>query len=368
VIWARILLAVLLASVASGAFHQTTRVAAADCRIAWGMFIEGTPPNMEQLRTQERRLHHHAEIVHWFHSWDPKEDAFDASWLKLVWDHGSMPFISWEPEDIPLRDLIGGKRDPYIDSWAKGMAAWGKPVMLAPMIEADVFHHSYSIGVNGNTESDFISAWRHIHQRFQLAKAANVIWVWDMGGHDPDSGVLEKLYPGDAYVDWLAVNPYNWTTVMKPPQPWQELADIVAPLYDHLQKISPSKPIMLGEWGSSRFGGDRARWLQNAGRDLPRRFPKLKAVVYFDESDWYLDSYPRDMEAARKAFGEGTPFCMTFDGVPPPPAQETSGSAAAPSESEEQPPSPPWPLIGAAVVLVALLAGVAGLIAARRRR
>jgi len=42
-----------------------------------------------------------------------------------------------------------------------------------------------------------------------------------------------------------------------------------------------------------REPGDKAEWFRDAGRELERKFPKVRAVVYFDSSqtyDWRVDT------------------------------------------------------------------------------
>ena len=75
----------------------------------------------------------------------------------------------------------------------------------------------YSPGVNGNTASDYINAWRHFHDLTAQAGAANVTWVWCP---DTDPGKIytpySQLYPGDSYVDWTCLDGYNTGSIFTP--------------------------------------------------------------------------------------------------------------------------------------------------------
>ena len=86
---------------------------------------------------------------------------------------------------------------------------------------------------------------------------------------------------------------------------WQTFEDIFAKTYSVLRNISPHKPIMIAETASTEMGGSKAEWIQDTfTRALPKRFPKVKAVVWFNwnirGTDWVIESSP----AAQSAFAE----------------------------------------------------------------
>ncbi len=295
---------------------------AADCTVAWGAFVEGVPASLDPLTRLEQQTGLHAAIVHAFHGWGKRgeEEELDSRELDEVRAHGAIPFISWEPEGVALNDINTGLWDPYIDRWAGIFAAYGRPIMLAPLPEMDQTDRSYGWSVNGNTYEDIVAVWRRLHDHFAAAGAANVMWVFDPAGDAARSSgaQVQQLYPGDDYADWLAVNPFNGSA--KEDRPWTALADLLQPLYDRVATINPDKPIMLGDFGSVEEGGDRAGWLLAAGREIPTRFPRVKAAVYFNgrdparpDVDWRLETSQASLDAARIAFGEGTPFCLALE-------------------------------------------------------
>jgi hypothetical protein len=147
-----------------------------------------------------------------------------------------------------------------------------------------------------------------------------VIWVFDVEGNHENTRI-PAAYPGDAYVDWLGLNPYNWASS---DQPWMPLVEIAKPTYDVMAALNPTKPIMFGEWGSVEDkGGDKGAWLREAAQQLPEHFPRLKAVVYFNQRDpddpsvnWPLESSRRSLDAAKEAFGPGSAYCLGFSDTP----------------------------------------------------
>ncbi len=60
----------------------------------------------------------------------------------------------------------------------------------------------WGVGTNGNTTTDYVTAWRHIHDIFEQEGATNVRWVWAPNVKPGLPTPYAELYPGDDYVDW----------------------------------------------------------------------------------------------------------------------------------------------------------------------
>lgn len=134
-----------------------------------------------------------------------------------------MPLVSWQPWDgihvenarFAFRTIIHGKHDTYLRAWAEGAAAWGlqdprNVLYLRFAHEMNGGWVGWSAFHNGNTTNQFIRAWRHVVTIFRGAGATNVRFVWSPNEPGPGSTPYRKLYPGDAYVDWVGFSSYNW--------------------------------------------------------------------------------------------------------------------------------------------------------------
>jgi len=288
---------------------------ASSCSVAWGVYVDSTLASLDPLTQLEGQLGQSAAIVHWHQGFQPDDNpTLDPQHLQAVRDHRAWPFISWQPEGVPLAEITGGQWDDYIDRWAITLADYGDPVFLAPMPGMDDARHSYAWNGAGNRAEDLVAAWRYLHERFTNAGANNVLWVFDVAGQP--GAPLVRLYAGDPQVDWLAMEAYNGSSAMN--RPWTPLADLVSPAYEQLLALSHDKPLMLSEFGSVEAGGDKPQWLREAGRDLPGKFPQIKAVVAFNSidpgrptADWRLETSPESLAAAHDAFGPGTAYCLT---------------------------------------------------------
>jgi beta-mannanase len=157
--------------------------------------------------------------------------------------------------------------------------------------------------VNGNTDAEYVAAWRYVHGFFERAGATNVRWVWNpntvRGGSAPEADHLarwQRLYPGDAYVDWTALDIYNTGPSLDWGAPyWRPFEAVLAEPYKAMTDLTP-KPILLAEVGSTETGGDKARWIADGlSQSTLSRYPNVRAVVWFDidkaqEQNWAIHS------------------------------------------------------------------------------
>jgi beta-mannanase len=224
--------------------------------------------------------------------------------------------ITWEPADwtqgtnqpqYALREIVDGRYDNHVRGWARDAAAWGEPFYLRFAHEMNGSWYPWSPGVNGNAgAAEYVAAWRRVHKIFEEEGATNVRWVWS-----PDvrsSPHLAKLYPGAAYVDWVGLDGYNWGT-SQPGHSWQTFSEIFGRSYDKLARMT-KKPMMISETASAESGGDKAAWIrQGLLVQVPKRFPRIKAVIWFhrnneaeayQQADWRVNSSEAALEAYRE--------------------------------------------------------------------
>jgi beta-mannanase len=248
----------------------------------------------------------------WYQHWGLTDgyQYFQPGWMDIVRSHGSIPLVTWDPWIPPqgpnqpnepvyaLQNIINGNFDSYITKWARDSKAWGHPYFLRFAHEMNGNWNPWSEMVNGNKPGQFVLAWRHVHDIFVAQGVTNVSWVWcpniDYSGSEP----LKELYPGDAYVDWVGMDGYNWGTVEN--HTWQNFQPLFQQTYQDILSIT-SKPLMIAETASTEQAGNKANWITDAYTQLPHYFPLIRAIVWFDqdkETDWSIESSP----AAQNAF------------------------------------------------------------------
>ena len=241
---------------------------------------------------------------------------FPSTPLENVRRYGAIPVFSWNSTSSPpsidqpafsLSKVIDGTYDSYIREFALKAKAWGHPFFLRFNWEMNGFWFPWSEGVNGNTPGQFVAAWRHVHDIFAAVGATNVTWTW-CPFVDP-SGSLQKLaslYPGDAYVDWTGLDGYNWGTNPASPRGWKSFDQLFSRSYGEIAEgIAPSKPMMLGEFGSTEQGGSKAEWIRDALGRIPSEYPQIRAALWFDKFDDGMDWPIETSSSATQAFAEG---------------------------------------------------------------
>ena len=247
-----------------------------------------------------------------------KKPAF--AWLPMTWQHpdgsywqldaqmldefrtrGIMPGLTWEPSkgpaqrvgpnqpDFSWKQISSGRYDSYITQFAKDAAAYHHPFILRVLHEANGTWYPWGYSVNGNTNlADFVTAYKHIVDLFRAAGATNVQFVWNptvinvanIGEYGP---LLKQAYPGDNYVDWVALDGYNSKL-----DDWRSLQDIFQPAYQLITGFS-KRPMILFEVGSLENPQDptaNANWIkQGFLTTIPNEFPNVKVVVWFNSKD-----------------------------------------------------------------------------------
>ncbi len=75
-------------------------------------------------------------------------------------DHGAVPLVQMDPDDVSIAAIASGQYDGYLSSYAEAVRAYGHPVILS-------FGHEmngdwYSWGYRHTSPAVFVAAWRHI--------------------------------------------------------------------------------------------------------------------------------------------------------------------------------------------------------------
>ena len=241
-------------------------------------------------------------------------NGFPTVPFQEVRERGAIPFFSWsssstgqDPTHQPefqLRKLISGRYDRYIRGWAENSKKWGHPYFLRFDWEMNGFWFPWSESTNGNRPGEYIKAWRHVHDIFQKVGATNATWVWC-----PNIALIERLknvreyYPGAKYVDWTCLDGFNWGTKLGP-KGWMTFKQTFSSTYDEITKFAAGKPMVIGETASEERGGSKANWIKQTLNIIPRDFPKIRGLVWFDENDQGQDWPIESSKSATRAFAK----------------------------------------------------------------
>jgi hypothetical protein len=285
---------------------------AADARrstLQWGVFVEGLPDQAAELDQLESLVGAKADIIMWYRDFAHYPD-FDPIGPDRVIARGATPLLTWEPWDYRLgpdqpayrlSTFLAGEHDDHLRRWAQQVARWGKPLMLRFGHEMNGNWSSWSESVNGNRLGEYRAVWQRVHRIFESEGATNVQWVWSPNVAYNGSAPLAGLYPGDDFVDWAAIDGYNWGPYDGQKQ-WSSYKSIFETTLRAVKALS-ARPLMIGEVASTEIGGNKAAWIEDFFRQL-KRDPQVRAFVWFHdnkEQDWRITS----SESARSAFQSG---------------------------------------------------------------
>jgi mannan endo-1,4-beta-mannosidase len=241
----------------------------------------------------------------WFRDFDAP--LFYSAELTQADSIGATPMVTWDPMAngslVTYTEILSGAFDNYFKAQADYVASTHQLIYIRLVHEMNVPPPGTPWGPESaaGTPQQFILAWRHIVTIFRQQGATNARWVWapntDCNGACP----FTAYYPGDAWVDDVGLDGYNFGAVHK--VPWMSLQQIFQSSYNILTKMT-TKPVMFTETASTGPGANKAAWItQGFLTTIPQLFPRVVEVTWWqriDQTDWRVNSSPVS-EAAWRA-------------------------------------------------------------------
>lgn len=283
----------------------------------WGFALDGYPITSEKLSHIEQESGIPAQIVVFYLQWpsSPNSTHFPQESLDLIWSRGAIPCVSWEPMTyhgttetmIPYREILEGRYETYIKSFAEAARRWERPFIIrfAHEMNTERYHWGTTRKRFGPDSPEiYRRMFRYIVSIFRQNGADNVLWAFcpnaeSVPNTSYQSGTewneARNYYPGDDFVDILGMDGYNWgSTQTKEKNGWnsrrQSFEDIFSHLYKELRSLSADKPLFVFETAAPGEADELASWVQEAFATLDRW--QVKGVVWFQvdkEVDWRID-------------------------------------------------------------------------------
>lgn len=250
---------------------------------------QGNVYRQAQVQRREAQIARTYAVDHHYYAW---WDVFPSGLEQWDLANGRVPLISWD--GTRLADINSGKEDDLIRQRARGVKALGEPVFLRWCWEMNGdWMRCGGARNNPDGPAKYRQAWKRIVDIFRSEGATNAVWVWSPNAGDVPAQSWNhwtNYYPGDAYVDWVGIDGYNWTST--------SFEAIFTPVY---RDYAGRKPIMIAETSSSNGDPNRkAQWITAARDGIKARFPSVAAFVWFDEkkeADWRPDSSSSSFDA-----------------------------------------------------------------------
>jgi hypothetical protein len=288
-----------------------TAILAPTCGAWWGMFLPtstGGNGLAAAVAAQQRSLGRPIDLIERYHdmSHGPNGIFPNPAEARLAGHH--LLLYSWGP-------VVWASHTEY--RWPMiASGALDQSVIIPEAKRLRAFHHkvflTFSAEPDGavpseGTPAQFVAAWRHVYGVFASLGVHNVVWVWTTTGYVPHASTIAALYPGNAYVNWIAYDPYNFFNCHH--TPWRSFAQTVDPFYQWLtaHHLGAGKPVMLAEFGSAANPanpGQEAAWYRGIVPAI-KRLPRLKALVMWNAAtpgcDLQLSAEPPAARAYRQA-------------------------------------------------------------------
>lgn len=262
-----------------------------------GVYENDYLQSFDKIIKLDNQLKAPLSLIQIYTAWgDKPREKFPEIYAKTIYDLGSMPVITWEPwlndfdrekhdlevvSDPNVEGMLAiarGDYDFYIESWAKDVANFGHNIFIRFGHEMND-PYRYPWGPQNNKPEEFVAAWKHVVNKFRELGVNNVIWIWA-----PQPAYLRygEYYPGDEYVDWVGVGALNYGTVASWSK-WWSFKEIYGNYYEWLDMLN--KPMMITEMGCLKVGGSREDWFKEAFTKIPKVYPRLKAIIFFNDND-----------------------------------------------------------------------------------
>lgn len=222
-------------------------------------------------------------IISFYIPWENKTASnFPEDSLQLVYKNNAIPLINWVPwitdpvsgkliDEQVFKNILTGKYDTLINSYAQKMRAINKPIYLRFAAQQ---HNNLTAIIQNTQPTDFILAWQYVFAKFKNAGAEKVIWVWNPWNVE----TALDFFPGKKYVDWLAVNVLDYNL------PKIEISgnsfDSLYRPYHNLTVFNLGIPVMIAEAGT--LSPNKKIWWSDAWNNIDTAFTEIKSVVFYN--------------------------------------------------------------------------------------
>ena len=106
-------------------------------------------------------------------------------------------------------------------------------------------------------------------------------------------------------MDWIGISGFNWGSAGAG-SAWKDFDSVYTERYAEL--LGFKKPIALTEVAAPESGGDKAAWITDTYAAIADRYPRVRAVIWYDkfdfaDRDWRIASSPESAAAFKAAVG-----------------------------------------------------------------
>lgn len=270
-----------------------------------------------ELDSYEQAAGKPAAWVYFSHNWF-NDRAFPQVTVDWIHERGSIPYIRLmmrNSEDqhkaekvFTLKSILEGKFDRDIRAWCRSAAALDYPILAEYGTEVNgqwfawngVWNGggkrgSYGVSDEPDGPERFRDTYRYLIDVCRIEGAGNITWVFHVNNEDHPQeswNRFENYYPGDDYIDWLAMSVYGAQSPFD--DEWPEFGVAFNDAYNRLVDLAPGKPIIVAEFGMTGYHpkADPADWTARAFYSLKTEVTKPGSrLVGFS---WWNEAWPNN--------------------------------------------------------------------------
>jgi mannan endo-1,4-beta-mannosidase len=281
-----------------------------------GVYYGNQGWKIEQIQAMESWQGKRHAVVNMFANWCGQTKTMDNLFnqqLVNIWNNKNVPMITWEPyicntagtpDNVEMR-AANGEYDTYFNTWAIRLKTFlsgpdgtfgtgdDRRAYLRLAHEMNGDWYPWGAVVGGNSPADYVNMWRRVRGIFdgKGLDATHLQWVWCVNHDDVGGFTAEQYYPGDAYVDWVAVDGYNWG-LSQSWSAWKTPAQTYDPMISRLRTIT-TKPLNITEAASTSTTATgpsmqaKSQWITDFYAYVATN--NIKMVIWFNEdkeTDW----------------------------------------------------------------------------------
>ena len=290
----RVVVLVLLAGIGLAGPTAPARAAGT---VAFGAAQSSSPgvSRQQAVSALEGSIQRQLAFVRSYDLWDSPfpdstEAALDSSghglFMSVKAKRTSGAFVPWAaiaaagPGDPLYQDMV---------SWANRLKAFATPVTFSFNHEAET-----SNSAGSGTATQYVAAYRAFAGVIRQSGATNVRLAWtsavrNFSAAPGSASYAPAFYPGDAWVDDLAVDAYNMYCRRADGQfsrPWRSLQQLLDPWLAFAAQ-HPGPQMVVAEWGSPEdpaATGRKAQWIDDAHALFKQpAYARVRAVSYWNQ-------------------------------------------------------------------------------------
>lgn len=277
-------------------------------------FLKGIySSNTSDINSELKKIEKELNSTFGSHMFYKGIDTLFDPYIKKILKQNRLPIVTFLLEVVEeknnetvVEDIIKGKYDKQISSWAKGIEKLNGPVLLRLGNEMNGSWVYWSYKHNYNDADLYKLAYQRFVEIFKERNANNAFFIWNP--NVTSSPFLawnhaSLYYPGDKYVDWIGLTAYNFGKTK-----WGEFnyfEELYEDYYFEYLRSFHGKPMIIGEFGSVETGGNKGKFIEEMFEVIPKKYTNIKIAVWFNKTHGEYDFRYNTSTESKNAFKEG---------------------------------------------------------------